>query len=139
MFVITYPYTSRNYSTFYNKAIIIYDNVANTYHKFDPITQTYSTPKASECKSDFTVHGSSRIITISDLVGNRKYYNSGSCPYGFATLEEATLAKLHLLNQLSVEIHRDIAHLQQKYAEACPPSLTSAYDTFKLHYPEIFL
>lgn len=137
MFVITYPYTSRNYSTFYNKAIIIFDNVANTYHKFDPITQTYSTPKASECKSDFHVHGN-RLSTISEFV-TRGYYNSSGWPYGFATLEEATLAKLHLLSQLSAEIHRDIAHLQQKYAEACPPSLASAYDTFKLQYPEVFL
>jgi hypothetical protein len=138
MFIITYPYTSSSYSTFYNKAIIIFDDVANTYHKFDPITQTYTTPKASECKADFRVYGNG-LTSISDLVRNTGYYNGSCIPYGFATLEEATLAKLHLLSQLSAEIHRDLARLQLRYAEACPPSLTSAYDTFKLNYPEVFL
>lgn len=137
MFVITHPFTSKNYSLFYNKAIVIYDTEANVYHKFDPSTQTYVKPKAAECKADFTVH-SGRTTDISKLV-TQGYYNSSYYPYGFTSLEEATLAKLHLLSQLSAQITKDIAYLQTKYAEACPPSLTSTYNTFKLNYPEIFL
>ena len=137
MFVITHPFTSKNYSLFYNKAIVIYDTEANVYHKFDPSTQTYVKPKASECKADFTVP-SGRTIDISKLV-TQDYYNSSYYPYAFTSLEEATLAKLHLLSQLSAQITKDIAYLQAKYAEACPPSLNSAYNTFKLNYPEIFL
>ena len=136
MFVITHPFTSKNYSLFYNKAIIIYDTEANTYHKFDPTTQTYVTPKVSECGANFKTHGIT--INISKLV-TQGYYNSSGSPYAFTSLEEATLAKLHLLSQLSAQITKDIAYLQAKYAEACPPSLTSTYNTFKLNYPEIFL
>lgn len=135
MFVITHPFTSKNYSLFYNKAIIIYDTEANVYHKFDPDTQTYVKPKASECKVDFN---HSTPYTISKLVA-QPYYNSSGYPIAFTSLEEATLAKLHLLSQLKVEITEGIAYLQAKYAEACPPSLSSAYDTFKLNYPEVFL
>lgn len=135
MFVITHPFTSKNYSIFYNKAIIIYDTEANIYHKFDPATQTYVKPKASECKADFR-HG--RSYTIDRLV-SMGYGNYSRYPYAFTSLEEATLAKLHLLSQLSAQITKDIAYLQAKYAEACPPSLQSTYDTFKLNYPEIFL
>lgn len=137
MFVITHPFTSKNYSLFYNKAIIIYDTEADTYHKFDPATQTYTKPKASECKADFRGH-SGLITNISKLVSTR-YCNSSWYPYAFTSLEEATLAKLYLLSQLSAQITKDIAYLQAKYAEACPPSLSSAYNTFKLNYPEVFL
>lgn len=135
MFVITHPYTSKSYSLFYNKSIIIYDTDTQTYHKFDPATQTYSTPKTSECKGSYS---RPLIYTISELV-KRYYYNSNCSAKAFSSLEEATLAKLHLLSQLAIEITDSLADLQAKYTEACPPSLFSSYNTFKLNYPEIFI
>ena len=135
MFVITHPYTSKNYSLFYNKSIIIYDTDTQTYHKFDPATQTYSTPKSSECKGNY---GHPLPYTISELV-KRGYYNHSGSAKAFSSLEEATLAKLHLLSQLAIEVANSLADLQAKYTEACPPSLFSSYDTFKLNYPEIFI
>lgn len=135
MFVITHPYTSKNYSLLYNKSIIIYDTDTQTYHKFDPATQIYSTPKSSECKSSY---GHPLPYTISELV-KRSYYNSNCSAKAFSSLEEATLAKLHLLSQLAIEIANNLADLQAKYTEACPPSLFSSYDTLKLNYPEIFI
>ena len=135
MFVITHPYTSKSYSLFYNKSIIIYDTDTQTYHKFDPATQTYSTPKASECKSGY---GHPLPYTISELVKAR-YYNGNCSAKAFSSLEEATLAKLHLLSQLAIEVANSLADLQAKYTEACPPSLSSSYDTLKLNYPEIFI
>lgn len=137
MFVITHPYTSRNYSTFYNKSIIIYDTEAQTYHKFDTDTQTYVKPKSSECNSNFSSYAN-RTVDLSTFV-SRPYYNSSGYPSCFQTLEEATLAKLHLLSQLSAQITNDITHLQSKYAEACPTSLITSYTTLKLQYPEVFL
>lgn len=138
MFVITHPYTSKNYSIFYNKAIVIYDTDTKVFHKFDPVTQTYVKPKASECKGNYAVRFNDLTTTISELVtGN--YHNYICYAKGFSTLEEATLAKLHLLSELSAEIAKDLAYLQSKYAEACPPSLPAAYNTLKLNYPEIFI
>ena len=65
-------------------------------------------------------------------------FTSSNC-FAFSSLEEATLAKLHLLNQLATLITSDIAYLQTKFAEACPPELSTAYDSMKLNYPEIFI
>lgn len=135
MFVITHPYTSKNYSIFYNKAIVIYDTDTKVFHKFDPVTQTYVKPKASECKGSFN---NPNPHTIDKLVATQ-YHNYGCWPSSFTSLEEATLAKLHLLSELSAEIAEDLAYLQSKYAEACPPSLPTAYNTLKLNYPEIFI
>ena len=136
MFVITHPYTSKSYSLFYNKSIIIYDTDTQTYHKFDPATQTYSTPKPSECKGIYT---SAIPYTISELVAHRFNYTSHGLTKAFSSLEEATLAKLHLLSQLAIEVANNLVDLQAKYTEACPPSLFSSYDTLKLNYPEIFI
>lgn len=138
MFIITYPYTSTNYKRFYNKAIIIYDNVANIYHKYNPSTNTYTTPKASECGADYN-YTFKNIITLGQIVKRSGYYNRSNDCLAFSTLEEATLAKLHLLNQLAALITSDIAYLQTKVAEACPPELSTAYDSMKLNYPEIFI
>lgn len=135
MFVITHPFTSKSYHVFYNKSIIIYDTDTQTYHKFDPANQTYSTPKSSECKGSY---GHPLPYTISELAKCRYYNRSGSAK-AFSSLEEATLAKLHLLSQLAIEITDNLADLQAKYTEACPPSLFSSYNTFKLNYPEIFI
>lgn len=136
MFVITHPYTSASYKRFYNKAIIIYDDVAKTYHKFDPATNTYSTPKPSECKADYSHFFNTSLNT---LVQSTRYYNEQSTSYAFSTIEEATLAKLYLLNTLTALITADIAYLQAKFAEACPPELSTAYNSMKLNYPEIFI
>ena len=135
MFIITYPFTSNNYKRFYNKSIIIYDDVAKVYHKFNPSTNTYTTPKASECSADFTWPSELSI----DQVVNHTYINRSNNCFAFSSLEEATLAKLHLLNQLATLITSDIAYLQTKFAEACPPELSTAYDSMKLNYPEIFI
>ena len=136
MFVITYPYTSNNYKRFYNKSIIIYDDVAKVYHKYNPSTNTYTTPKASECGANYNPPYSRATI---DSVVKLNYYNYSSVCLAFSSLEEATLAKLHLLNQLAALITSDIAYLQTKLAEACPPELSTAYDSMKLNYPEIFI
>ena len=136
MFIITHPYTSDNYKRFYNKAIIIYDDVAKTYHKFDPATNTYSTPNPSECKADYFHFFS---ISLNTLVQSTRYYNGQCTSYAFSTIEEATLAKLYLLNALAAQISADIAYLQAKFAEACLPELSTAYDSMKLNYPEIFI
>lgn len=136
MFIITHPYTSANYKRLYNKAIIIYDDVAKTYHKFDPATSTYSTPKPSECKADYFHFFKTSLNT---LVQSTRYYNGQSTNYAFSTIEEATLAKLYLLNTLAALITADIGYLQAKFAEACPPELSTAYNSMKLNYPEIFI
>lgn len=136
MFIITHPYTSASYKRFYNKAIIIYDDVAKTYHKFDPATSTYSAPKPSECKADYS---HSVNISLNTLVQSTRYYNGQCASYAFSTIEEATLAKLYLLNTLTALITADIAYLQAKFAEACPPELSTAYNSMKLNYPEIFI
>lgn len=135
MFVITHPYTSKNYSTFYNKAIVIYDTDTKVFHKFDPATQTYVKPKASECKGSFN----NPYPYIIDKLVAAQYNNHNRHALSFTSLEEATLAKLHLLSELSAEIAEDLAYLQSKYAEACPPSLPTAYNTLKLNFPEIFI
>lgn len=137
MFVITHPYTFKNYSIFYDKAIVIYDTDTEVFHKFDPATQTYVKPKVSECKGNYDVRFND-LTTISELV-TKNYYNYICYAKGFSTLEEATLAKLHLLSELSAKIAEDLAYLQSKHTEACPPSLPSAYNTLKLNYPEIFI
>ena len=137
MFVITHPFTSRSYSLFYNKSIIVYDTEAQTYHKFDPATQTYTKPKASECGGSYSTM-SGKPTELSQFI-SKPYRNSAGYGAGFQTLEEATLAKLHLLSQLSSKISNDIAHLQAKYAEACPASLITSYTNLKLQYPEVFL
>ena len=136
MFIITYPFTSSNYKRFYNKSIIIYDEVAKVYHKFDPSTNTYTTPNPAECGANYS-HPSH--TTIDQLVKRSSYSNSSNSCLAFSTLEEATLAKLHLLNRLAALITSDIAYLQAKFAEACPPELSTAYDSMKLNYPEIFI
>lgn len=135
MFIITYPFTSNNYKRFYNKAIIIYDDVAKVYHKYNPSTNTYTIPKASECGADYSYPYNTSI----DIVKRSGYYNSSNTCLAFQTLEEAILAKLHLLNQLAALITSDIAYLQTKFAEAFPPELSTAYDSMKLNYPEIFI
>ncbi len=137
MFIITHPYTSAGYKRFYNKAIIIYDDVAKTYHKFDPATNTYSTPKPSECKAGYFPFVNASLNTL--VQPTRCYYNGQSTSYAFSTIEEATLAKLYLLNTLAAQISADIALLQAKFAEACPPELSTAYNSLKLNYPEIFI
>ena len=135
MFIITYPFTSNNYKRFYNKSIIIYDDVANVYHKYNPSTNTYTTPKASECGADFT-----RPLELSiNQIVNHTYINRSNNCLAFSSLEEAILAKLHLLNQLAALITSDIAYLQTKFVEACPPELSTTYDSMKLNYPEIFI
>lgn len=136
MFIITYPFTSSNYKRFYNKSIIIKDDVAKVYYKYNPSTNTYTTPKTSECGADYNYPHNSSI----DLIVKRSgYYNRSNNCLAFSTLEEATLAKLHLLNQLAALISSDIAYLQTKLVEACPPELSTAYDSMKLNYPEIFI
>lgn len=138
MFIITYPYTSANYKRFYNKAVIIYDDVAKTYHKFDPATNTYSTPKPAECKVDYSNFYKYDLPSFTSSYSGH-YSNDANYAFAFPTLEEATLAKLYLLNQLATQISADIAYLQAKFAEACPPELSTAYNSMKLNYPEIFI
>ena len=136
MFIITYPFTSNDYKCFYNKAIIIYDDVAKVYHEYNPFTNTYTTPKTSEYIAGYRRPYSCSIDTV---VRRQGYSNNSNNCMAFQTLEEATLAKLHLLNQLAALIASDITYLQAKFAEACPPELSTAYDSMKLNYPEIFI
>ena len=136
MFIITYPFTSNDYKCFYNKDIIIYDDVAKVYHEYNPSTNTYTTLKASEYKAGYRRPYSCSIDTV---VRRQGYSNYSKNCMAFQTLEEATLAKLHLLKQLAALIASDITYLQAKFAEACPPELSTAYDSMKLNYPEIFI